>query len=227
MLLPSGRDDLTGPALQTEMTRWALGHYVQNRGQRFAAERFDEAMARAPARTPAIMAAATALLRQSGAPDVLAMVAQLGRTSGYRPFYVALIDRLSGKPRPLPAGPGIRTLTLKGDLLLRLEDPLPAIDPALARRAIALADREGRPDLRLAIALNKNSGPALLAAFADAAHYAAIDPWLAARAGYRIARAYPGRLAQATRMASALPPLARRLFMAAARAARGPRLAAR
>ena len=227
MLLPSGRGDLTGPALQTEMARWALGHYVQNRGQRFAAERFDDAMARAPGRMPAVMAAATALLRQSGEPDVLAMAAQLGRASGYRPFYVALIDRLSGKPRPLPAGPGIRTLTLKGDLLLRLEDSMPATDSALARRAVALADREGRPDLRLAMALNQDSGAALLAAFAGATHYAAIDPWLAARAGNRIAQVYPDRLAQAARAAAALPPLARRLFMTAARAARDHRMAAR
>ncbi len=237
LLLPSGRHDLAGPALQTEMTRWALGHFVQNRGQRFAAERFDNAMTRAPARTHTIMAAATALLRRSDAPAVLTMVAQLGRTAGYRPFYVALLDRLAGKPRPLPAGPGIRTLTVKGDLLLRLEDPLPANDPALMRRAVALLEREGRPDLRLAIVLNKgsglgsgadlSSGGTLLAAFADATGYQAIDPWLAARAGYRIAQAYPGRLAQATRDAAALPPVARRLFTAAAQAARGNRLAAR
>ena len=98
---------------------------------------------------------------------------------------------------------------------------------ALARRALTLAEREGRPDLRLSMALNKASGAVLLAAFARATHYSAIDPWLTARAGYRIAQAYPARLARATHMAATLPLVARRLFMAAARAARNRRLAAR
>lgn len=218
LLLPSRRDGLTGPALQTEMTRWALGHFVQHRGQRFAAERFAAAMRRTPARTRAIMAAAAALLRRSDQPDVLAMVAQLGRWSGYRPFYVALLDRLAG--RGLPAGAGIRTLTVKGDLLLRLEDPALAADAALARQAIMLAEREGRPDLRLAIALNRPAAPALLVAFRDAARYQAIDPWLAARAGDRIAHAFPDRLTEATRLAAALPPLARRLFNVAVQESR-------
>ncbi len=227
MLLPNGRDDLDGVALQTEMTRWALGHFLQNPGQRFAAERFAAAMQRAPQRRRAIMAAATALLRRSDRPDVLVMVAQLGRAAGYRPFYVALLDRLAGKPRPLPAGPGVRTLTLRGDLLLRLEDALPGTDPALAGRATARAEREARPDLRLAIALNRGSPARLLAAFADATKYRAIDPWLPARAGYRIAQAYPGRLGDALHAATALRPAARRLFKAAVEAGRDRRLAAR
>ncbi len=224
---PRGRDFAAGKAMQMEMASWAAGGFVQNRGQRFPAERFEQTIAQSPTAALPIVAAATALLRSSDDLAVLAMAAELGRETTYRPYYVALLDRLAGRPRPLPAGSGIRTLTLKTDLLLRLQDRLPARDKALFKRAMGAAARAQRPDLRLALLLDAGAGDALLPALAATARLRAVDPWLAARAGWAIAQRAPDRLQAATAIAASLSPLARRLFVAAAQAAGDKRFAAR
>jgi hypothetical protein len=217
--LPSGRSDYASlKALEREMTAWAVGGYVQNRGQRFPSERFAQESAQSAVAARAIVAAATALLRSSDDTAVLTMAAELGSETSYRPYYVALLDRLAGRAPPLPAGPGIRTLSLRGDLLLRLEDRLPAQDKTLFKRAYALAARLRRPDIRLALLLSSGAGDALVPTLADAARMRDFDPWLAARAGWAIARHNPQRLAAA---ASTLPTTARRLFVAAASIAVG------
>lgn len=139
LTMPSGRSDYASvDTLAHEMEIWAAGGFVENRGQRFPAERFAREAAQSPEAAQAIVAAATALLRKSDDADVLDMVAQLGVETTYRPYYVALVERLAGKPTALPDGLGIRSLTVKGDLLMRLEDRLPSQDEALARRIAAL-----------------------------------------------------------------------------------------
>lgn len=224
-MLPRGGSDYAWPkALRREMTAWAAGGFIENRGQRFPAERFARESAQSPTAARAIAAAAAALIRDSNNPAVLAMAAELGVETSYRPYYVALLDRLAGRPRPLPAGPGIRTLTLKAELLLRLEDRLPALDPALFRRAMAMATRAQRPDIRLALLLDAHAGEALLPALAATARMRHFDPWLAARAGWAIAQRAPLSLHAAT---ASLPPHARHLFVSAAHAAADDRFAAR
>ena len=224
-MLPRGGSDFAArKPLQWEMIRWAAGGYVENRGQRFPAERFARDIAQSPAAAAAIIKAATALMRASNDAAVLAMAAELGRETNDRSYYVALLDRLAGRPRPLPRGAGVRMLTLKADLLLRLEDRLPARDKTLFKRAMAAAARAQRPDLRLALLLNAGRGDELASALAATAHMRRFDPWLAARAGWAIAQRAPHRVHRA---AAALPPLARRLFVAAAQAAVGNRFAAR
>ena len=100
--LPTGQSNLASrEALTEEMVAWAKRNHIQNRGQRFPAERFREEAKQSPAAAQAIIEAATVLLRNSDDPAVLQLVAQLGPDTSYRPFYEALLNRLEAKRHPL------------------------------------------------------------------------------------------------------------------------------
>ena len=219
--LPTGQSNLASrQALTDEMIAWAKGNHIQNRGQRFPAERFREEAKRSPAAAQAIIEAATVLLRNSDDPAVLQMVAQLGPDTSYRPFYEALLDRLEGKKgHQLPDAPGLRTKTIRGDLMLRLSDHLPATDPKLSPRAHALLGHAGRHDIRLAMVLEAGRYDMLVATLGQAASSANLDPWIAARAALAIAREQPERLQEAIGRMAGLPAATRDRFMEAVRQA--------
>jgi hypothetical protein len=218
--LPTGQSNLASPkALADEMVAWAKGRHVLNRGQRFPAERFREEAERSPAAAQAIIEAATMLLRNSDDPAVLQMVAQLGPDTSYRPFYEALLDRLEAKRRPLPDAPGLRTKTIRGDLMLRLTDHLPATDPKLSPRAHALLAHAGRHDIRLAMFLEAGRYDMLVDTLGQAASSANLDPWIAARVALAVAREQPERLQEATAQMAQLPAATRDRFMQTVRRA--------
>jgi hypothetical protein len=134
--------------LKTQMEAWAKAGLVEHRGQRFPAERFQKEAKQSPQAAQAIIEAATELLAESNDARVLLMVAQLADNTAYRPFYESVTSRLE---KGVPDAKGIRSSTLREDLLRRLTDRVPATDPDLSSRAHALLRREGRPDLRLAM----------------------------------------------------------------------------
>ena len=218
--LPTGQSNFASrQALTDEMVAWAKGNHVQNRGQRFPAERFREEAERSPAAAQAIIEAATVLLRNSDDPAVLQLVAQLGPDTSYRPFYEALLDRLEAKRHPLPDAPGLRTKTIRGDLMLRLSDHLPATDPKLSPRAHALLGHAGRHDIRLAMFLEAGRYDMLVATLGQAASGANLDPWIAARVALVIAREQPERLQEAAAQMARLPAATRDRFMQTVRQA--------
>ena len=134
--------------LKTQMEAWAKAGLVEHRGQRFPAERFQQEARQSPEAARSIVEAATELLAESNDPRVLLMAAQLADNTAYKPFYEAVIGRLE---KSVPDAKGVRSGTLREDLLNRLTDRVPSIDPDLSTRAHALLQREGRPDLRLAM----------------------------------------------------------------------------
>jgi hypothetical protein len=218
--LPTGQSNLASPkALTDEMVAWAKGNHILNRGERFSAERFRKEAKQSPAAAQAIIEAATALLRNSDDPAVLQMVAQLGPDTSYRPFYEALLDRLEAKRHPLPDAPGLRTKTIRGDLMLRLSDHLPATDPQLSRRAHALLGHAGRHDIRLAMFLEAGRYDMLVATLGEAAGSANLDPWIAARVALAVAREQPERLQEAAAQMARLPAATRDRFMQTVRQA--------
>ena len=218
--LPTGQSNLASrEALTEEMVAWAKGNHIQNRGQRFPAERFREEAKQSPAAAQAIIEAATVLLRNSDDPAVLQLVAQLGPDTSYRPFYEALLDRLEAKRHPLPDAPGLRTKTIRGDLMLRLSDHLPATDPQLSRRAHILLGHAGRDDIRLAMVLEAGRYDMLVATLGEAVSSANLDPWLAARVALAVAREQPERLQEATAQMARQPAATRDRFMQTVRQA--------
>jgi hypothetical protein len=218
--LPTGQSNLASrKALADEMVAWAKGNHVQNRGQRFPAERFREEAERSPAAAQAIIEAATVLLRNSDDPAVLQLVAQLGPDTSYRPYYEALLDRLEAKHHRLPDAPGLRTKTLRGDLMLRLTDHLPATDPKLSQRAHALLAHADRHDLRLAMFLEAGRNDMLVATLGQAANSANLDPWIVARVALAVAREEPERLQEAAVQMARMPVETRDRFMETVRQA--------
>ena len=218
--LPTGQSNLASrQALTDEMVAWAKGNHIQNRGQRFPAERFREEAKQSPAAAQAIIEAATVLLRNSDDPAVLQLVAQLGPDTSYRPFYEALLDRLEAKRHRLPDAPGLRTKTIRGDLMLRLTEHLPATDPKLSPRAHALLAHAGRHDIRLAMFLEAGRYDMLVATLGEAASSANLDPWIAARAALAVAREQPERLQEAAAQMARLPAATRDRFMQTVRQA--------
>jgi len=218
--LPTGHSNLASrEALTEEMIAWAKAKHIQNRGQRFPAERFREEAKQSPAAAQAIIEAATVLLRNSDDPAVLQLVAQLEPDTSYRPFYEALLDRLEAKRHRLPDAPGLRTKTIRGDLMLRLSDHLPATDPQLSRRAHVLLGHAGRHDIRLAMFLEAGRYDMLVATLGQAAGSANLDPWIAARVALALAREEPAGLQEATAQMARQPAATRDHFMQTVRQA--------
>jgi hypothetical protein len=134
--------------LKAQMEAWARAGLIEHRGQRFPAERFQKEAKQSPEAARAIAEAAAELLAESNDPRVLLMAAQLADNTTHRPFYEAVIGRLQ---KGVPDVKGIRSGTLRNDLLNRLTDRIPATAPDLSARAHDILKREGRPDLRLAM----------------------------------------------------------------------------
>jgi hypothetical protein len=179
--------------LKMQMETWAKSGLVEHRGQRFPAERFLEEAKQSPEAAEQIVKAATELLAESNDPQVLVMVAQLGDNTGYRPFYEALLNRLETK---IPDARGIRSGTLREDLLKRLADRVPATDSTLSPRAHALLKREGRQDIRLEMLNYSDPNKEMVDVLAEVCQGPA-DPWLIANAIAHIAVRQPERLIEA------------------------------
>jgi hypothetical protein len=179
--------------LKTQMKAWAKAGLVEHRGQRFPAERFLQEARRSPQAAEQIVKAAAELLAESNDPRVLVMVAQLGDNTSYRPFYEALLDRLETH---VPDARGIRSSTLREDLLKRLADRVPATDPDLSSRAHALLKREGRPDIRLEMLIYFDPASEIVDVLAEVSQHTA-NPWLMANAIAHIAARQPERLIEA------------------------------
>jgi hypothetical protein len=179
--------------LKTQMEAWAEGGLIEHRGQRFSAERFQQEAKQSPEAAEQIVKAAAELLAESSDPRVLVMVAQLGDNTSYRPFYEAVLDRLESN---VPDARGIRSGALRGDLLKRLADRVPATDPSLSSRAHALLKREGRPDIRLEMLNYSDPHQEILDVLAEVCQSPA-NPWLIANAIAHIAVRQPGRLTEA------------------------------
>jgi hypothetical protein len=179
--------------LKTQMEAWAKGELIEHRGQRFPAERFQQEAKQSPEAAEQIVKAAAELLAESSDPRVLVMVAQLGDNTSYRPFYEALLNRLESN---VPDARGIRSGTLREDLLKRLADRVPATDPSLSPRAHALLKREGRPDIRLEMLNYSDPHKEILDVLAEVCQSPA-NPWLIANAIAHIAVRQPERLTEA------------------------------
>lgn len=179
--------------LKTQMEAWAKGGLVEHRGQRFPAERFLEESKQSPETAEQIVKAAAELLAESSDPRVLVMVAQLGDNTSYRPFYEALLTRLE---TTVPDARGIRSGTLREDLLRRLADRVPATDPNLSPRAHALLKRVGRQDIRLEMLHYSDPDKEIVDVLAEVCKSPA-NPWLIANAIAHIAATQPERLIEA------------------------------
>jgi hypothetical protein len=196
--------------LKEQMEAWAKGNLVEHRGQRFSYERFEKEAKQSPEMAQQIVEAASELLAESNDPRVLVMVAQLGDNTKYRPFYEAVLGRLE---TAVPDAKGIRSGTLRDDLIKRLADRLPATDPELSPRAHTLLKREGRQDIRLAMLNysdpNKESIDVLAAVCQSPA-----NPSLIANAVAHIASRQPERLLEAVSQVSQQSEKARALAYA-------------
>jgi hypothetical protein len=179
--------------LKAQMEAWAKGGLVEHRGQRFPAERFLQEARQSPEAAELIVEAAAELLAESNDPRVLVMVAQLGDDTTYRPFYEAVLDRLETN---VPDARGIRSSTLREDLLKRLADRVPATDPILSLRAHALLKREGRQDIRLEMLNYFDPDKEIVDVLAEVSQRPA-NPWLIANAMAHIAARQPERLIEA------------------------------
>jgi hypothetical protein len=135
------------------------------------------------------------LLNESTDSRVIQMVAQLARNTAYAPYYDALLHRLENSGG-VPDGPGIRSRTLREDLLKRLADRLPATDANLAARAHPLLKAEKRPDIRLAMLNQFDPGGELVDVFAEVCQGEA-DPSLVALTAARLAKSAPALLLRA------------------------------
>lgn len=179
--------------LKTQMEAWAKAGLVEHRGQRFPAERFQKEAKQSPEAARAIIEAATQLVAESNDPRVLLMAAQLADNVDYRPFYEAVMNRLE---KGLPDAKGIRSATLRDDLLNRLTDRLPSTDPDLSSRAHSLLRRENRPDLRLAMLNYFDPKNEIVDVLQEVCQRPA-DPSLIANAAGQIAAREPERLLEA------------------------------
>jgi hypothetical protein len=179
--------------LKAQMEAWAKGGLVEHRGQRFPAERFLQEARQSPEAAELIVEAAAELLAESNDPRVLVMVAQLGDDTTYRPFYEAVLDRLETN---VPDARGIRSSTLREDLLKRLADRVPTTDPILSLRAHALLKREGRQDIRLEMLNYFDPDKEIVDVLAEVSQRPA-NPWLIANAMAHIAARQPERLIEA------------------------------
>jgi hypothetical protein len=121
------------------------------------------------------------------------MVAQLGDNTSYRPFYEALLKRLETS---VPDARGIRSGTLREDLLRRLADRVPATDPDLSPRAHALLKRYGQEDIRLEMLNYSDPKNEMVDVLAEVCQSPA-NPWLIANAIGHIAIRQPERLIEA------------------------------
>lgn len=179
--------------LKTQMEVWAKGGLLEHRGQRFSAERFLEEARQSPKTEEQIVKAAAELLADSDDPRVLVMVAQLGDNTSDRSFYEAILDRLETN---VPDARGIRSGTLREDLLKRLADRVPATDPSLSLRARALLKREGAQDILLELLNYFDPNKEIVDVLAEVCKSPA-DPWLIANAIAHIAARQPERLIEA------------------------------
>lgn len=179
--------------LRDQMEAWAKAGLIEHRGQRFPAERFEREARTSPAAAHAIVQAAAELLVQSTDPRVLTMAAQLGDNTTHRPYYEAVLHRLENG---VPDARGIRSASLREDLLKRLADRLPATDPTLALRAHNLLKREGRQEIRLAMLNYSDPGHEIVDVLAEVCQKPA-DPSLIARTARQIAARHPERLMEA------------------------------
>jgi hypothetical protein len=121
------------------------------------------------------------------------MAAQLGDNANQQPFYEAVLDRLE---KGVPDARGIRSATLRDDLLQRLADRLPSVEPNLSARAHAILKRENRPDIRLAM-LNYFDPKAEIVDVLGEVCRKPADPSLIANAARHIAARQPERLLEA------------------------------
>lgn len=179
--------------LKQQMEAWAKAGLVEHRGQRFPAERFQREAKASPEAARAIAEAATELLAESNDPRVLLMAAQLAGNTAYRPYYQAVIGRLE---KGVPEAKGIRSGTLRDDLLARLTDRIPATDPEISIRAHALLRRAGRPDLLLAMLNYFDPKNEIVSVLGEVCQKPA-NPSLIANAAGHIAARDPERLLEA------------------------------
>lgn len=200
--------------LKQELEAWGRGGFTRHRGDRFPHERWNAEAAKSPESRRAVLDAAAQLLRESADPGVLRMAANLLPGADHRPFYQALLHRLEGGGPALPEIHGLRTATLRGDLLERLREKPVAVDPDLAARAHALLQREGRPALRLALLAHADPRGELAQVLGDAVTAGIADPWLVGLAARRLAERDPDRVLPAALRVAALAPEARHRFFA-------------
>ena len=177
--------------------------------KRFPSERFEREAKSSPSAAHAIVEAATELLTESDDLRVLVMVAQLADNTIYRPFYEAVLARLE---KEVPDAHGIRSGTLRGDVE-RLPTAFPATDPGLSVRAHAILNREGRPDIRLAMLNYFDPNHEIVDVLGEVCRKPA-DPSLIANAARHIAARQPERLLEAAGHVSRQKEKTRALFYA-------------
>jgi hypothetical protein len=207
--LPRKRDYASTADLKEQMIAWATAGLVEHRGQQFPAERFQKEAEASPERAGQIVQAAAELLTESSDPRVLQMAAQLGDDTTYAPYYEALLGRLE---KGVPEAPGIRSRTLRDDLLKRLADRTPSTDAALAPRAHAVLKQTGRPDIRLSM-LTKHDPAGEIVDVLEEACQGDADPSLIALSAARIAARAPAMLSRAASVVARQKPKARELFL--------------
>jgi hypothetical protein len=207
--LPRKRSYQSIEDLKEQMEAWAQAGLVEHRGQRFSAERFEREAEASPERATEIATAAAELLNESTDSRVLQMVAQLARHSGYAPYYDALLRRL--ETGDVPDGAGLRSRTLREDLLKRLADVLPATDENLAARAHGVLKKEGRANIRLALLNQFDPAGETVDVLAEVCRGEA-DPSLVALTAARLSRSAPALLLRAAAIVAGQKERTRGLF---------------
>lgn len=199
----------TDPQVQSIIDRLRRTAGVATRQHRHPAEQH-RALAHDPASAPLLTEAARVLLANSHDPAELELVAHL-ELAPTAELYAALLARLRDAAT-LPSGQGLRTGTLLGDLLERLIVWLPPGRDDLANEALALLDRAGTPEQRLALASRRDDAKAIIDRLAALPDRELHDAWLRALALLRVTQLAPDQvLAVARTLARTSEPERRRI----------------
>lgn len=160
---------------------------VDHPGQEHAADHFDAAAPFEGAVGEAMAQACEELARTTRNTDVLGMVFELWRNWPRSAFYETLLERLEGDS--LPTSKGRSGAKPKRDTLERLADS--AVDrlPGLAERANDVFVAQGRMDLVLSRALDRDDPAGVLSALQTAASAGAVDLYQAGHAAIILCRA--------------------------------------
>jgi hypothetical protein len=165
-----------------------------------------------PEQLETLTAAAERLLAGSNDAQELELVAHLQLRPNAE-LYRTLLARLAAS-ESLPASSGLRTGTLIGDLREHLIDWLPAHEPALARAAQELLQREGSIEQQLSLALRIPDVDAIVDRLAKFDCKPTHDAYLRTLALTRLAELAPDRVIAAAQPLAGLDEAERRRILA-------------